>query len=263
LSKSKVGLALGGGAARGLAHIGVLDVLEREGIPVDMIAGTSIGALVGAVYAQKKDINFMKELAIKLGSKRFNFLADPTWPKTGLVRGRKIGEKLKSIVGNVEFNDLKMPFACVAADIDSGEEVVIKQGLVWEGIRASSSVPMLFSLVEREGRYLVDGGLVSPVPVSVLQTMGADFIIAVNVLSPGKSSKETKEHNIFNVMMKAISIYSYRVVESSLNGADIVIEPDVEHIAFTGFNKAEECINQGKLAAVNVISEIKKQLALN
>ncbi len=263
MSKSKVGLALGGGAARGLAHIGVLDVLEKEGIPVDMIAGTSIGALVGAVYAQKKGINFMKELAIKLGSKRFNFLADPTWPKTGLVRGKKIGEKLKSIVGNVEFNDLKMPFACVATDIDSGEEVVIKQGLVWEGIRASSSIPMLFSLVEREGRYLVDGGLVSPVPVSVLQTMGADFIIAVNVLSFGKSSKETKEHNIFNVMMKTISIYGYRVVESSLNGADIVIEPDVEHIAFTSFNKAEECINLGKLAAVNVISEIKKQLALN
>ena len=110
---------------------------------------------------------------------------------------------------------------------------------------------------------MVDGGLVSPVPVSVLQTMGADFIIAVNVLSSGKSSKETKEHNIFNVMMKTISIYGYRVVESSLNGADIVIEPDVEHIAFTGFNKAEECINLGKLAAVNVISEIKKQLALN
>ena len=144
LRRSKVGLALGGGAARGLAHIGVLDVLEKEGIPVDMIAGTSIGALVGAVYAQKKDINSMKELAIELGSKRFKFLADPTWPKTGLVRGRKIGEKLKSIVGNVEFNDLKIPFACVATDIDSGEEVVIKQGLVWEGIRASSSIPMLF-----------------------------------------------------------------------------------------------------------------------
>lgn len=263
MRRSRIGLALGGGAARGLAHIGVLDVLEKEGIPIDMIAGTSIGALVGAVYAQKKDINSMKELAIALGSKRFKFLADPAWPRTGLVRGRRIEEKLKSIIGNAQFSDLKIPFACVATDIDNGEEVVIQEGLVWEGIRASSSVPILFSLVEREDSHLVDGGLVNPVPVSVLQTMGADFIIAVNVLASAKNSKETREHNIFNVMMKTLSIYSYRVIESSLNGADIVIEPAVGHIPFTGFNKAEECINLGKLAAGDVISEIKKRLVLH
>ena len=263
MQRRKIGLALSSGAARGLAHIGVLEVLEREGIPIDMIAGSSMGALVGAVYAQHKDVNLMKKLAVGLGSKRLSLLFDPALPKTGLIRGRKIEGTLKSIIGDIEFGDLKIPFACVATDIDSGEEVVIKEGLVWEGIRASSSVPVLFSLVEREGRYLVDGGLVSPVPVSVLQTMGADFIIAVNVLSSGKSSKETKEHNIFNVMMKTISIYSYRLTESSLNGADIVIEPDVGHIAFADFHKAQECIDRGEIATRNVISEINKRLASN
>ena len=258
MGKRKVGLALGGGAARGLAHIGVLEVLEKEGIPIDMIAGTSIGALVGAVYAEKRDIELMKELAVDLGSKRLTFI-DPALPKTGLIRGRKIENTLKSIVGNVKFEDLTMPFACVTVDIDTGEEVVIRQGTVWKAIRASASVPAILALTKWEGRHLVDGGLVNPVPVSVLETMGADFIIAVNVL-PSRITKETKEPNIFGVIMKTIYIYSYRVVGSSLSGADVVIEPDVGHLAFTDFHRAQEYILQGQLSAQDVIPEIKRRL---
>ena len=258
MARGKVGLALGGGGARGLAHIGVLEVLEKEGIPIDMIAGTSIGALVGAVYAQKKDINLMKELAIDLGSKRLTFV-DPVLSKTGLIRGRKIENTLKSIIGNVKFEDLPIPFACVAVDIDTGEEVVINQGTVWKGIRASTSVPAILALTKWEGRHLVDGGLVNPVPVSVLKTMGADFIIAVNVL-PSRIAKETKEPNIFSIIMKALSIYSYRIVGSSLSGADVVIEPEVGHLAYTDFHRAQEYILQGQLAAQDSIPEIKRQL---
>ena len=128
MQKRKVGLALSSGAARGLAHIGVLEVLEKEGIPINMIAGASMGALVGAVYAQGRDITQMKNLAIDWGAKRFSLLTDPALPKTGLIRGRRIEGMLKSIIGDIEFEDLRMPFACVATDISTGEEVVIKHG---------------------------------------------------------------------------------------------------------------------------------------
>ncbi|MDP2729905.1 MAG: patatin-like phospholipase family protein [Dehalococcoidales bacterium] len=253
----KIGLALGSGAARGLAHIGVLEALEKAGIPIDMVAGTSIGALIGAFYAQDKDVNRIKDIAMTLGARKLAFLMDPGLPRTGFIRGRKIGAILRSAIGDIEFGDLRIPFACVATDIASGEEVVIRQGLVWEGIRASSSLPVIFSLVKRQNRHLVDGGLVNPVPVSILRDMGADFIIAVNVM-PYKSILEAKEPNIFSVIMQMLQISSYQMVKSSLDGADIVIEPQVGHIALADFRRTQECINQGSLAAQKLIAEIKK-----
>jgi len=258
LPKGKVGLALGSGAARGLAHIGVLEALEKEGIPIDMIAGTSVGALIGALYAQGKDISQIKNLAIDLGSKRFTLLADPALPKTGLVRGRKIEGILRSNIGDIEFKDLRVPFACVATDIHSCEEVVIKQGLVWEGVRASGSIPILFTAAKWEGRYLVDGALVNPVPVSVLRAMGADFIIAVNVI-PHRTIEEAKEPSIFSIIMQILHISSYRMLRACLSGADIVIEPQVGHIAAADFRRVQECVLQGRLAAQNAIPEIKRK----
>jgi len=238
LHKRKIGLVLGGGGARGLAHIGVLSILRKEGIPIDMIAGASMGALIGAVYAHGKDVSLIKNLAIDLGSKRFALLADPALPKTGLIRGRKIEDALRSIIGEIEFRDLKIPFACVATDIMTGEEVVIKQGLVWEGVRASVSIPVILRVAKWRGRYLVDGALVNPVPVNVLKGMGADFIIAVNVIPnivkrARKGNEEQlggKELNIFSVIMQTIYIAGYQAVRSSLVGADIIIEPEVTHI---------------------------------
>ena len=267
--KRKIGLALGSGAARGLAHIGVLEALEKEDIHIDMIAGTSMGALVGAVYAQGKDISQMKNLAIDWGAKRFSLFADPALPKTGLVRGRKIEDMLKSIIGDTEFGDLDIPFACVATDIWSGDEVVIKQGLVWEGVRASGSIPVILKPIKWQGRYLVDGGLINPVPVSVLREMGADFIIAVNV-TPNVQGRlhvaseeeiEAKEPNIFNVIMQMIHITGYLGVKFSLAGADVIIEPQVAHIGWGGFHRASECILQGELATQTRSLEIKRKLA--
>jgi len=259
LSKRKVGLALSSGAARGFAHIGVLTVLEKEGIPIDMIAGASMGALVGAVYAQGKDVGQVKNLAIEWGAKRFSLLTDPALPKTGLIRGRRIEDMLKSIIGDIEFGDLRMPFACVATDINTGEEVVIKHGLVREGVRASISIPVLFTVAKWENRYLVDGALVNPVPVNVLKSMGADFVIAVNAI-PDRSGGEIKEPNIFNVIMQTIYIVACQLLKSSLAGADVVIEPQVASIGYFDFHQAEECISQGEMAAQNLIPEIKRQL---
>lgn len=147
-----------------------------------MIAGTSIGAAIGALFAQGKHATELKELAKNFNWKQRAQIIDLSLPKSGFIAGRKIKQLLKSIIGDIKFSDLKLPFACVATDIISGEEIVINQGSVLEAVRASFSMPIIFTVVKRNGRYLVDGGLVNPVPVSVLKNMGADFIIAVNVM---------------------------------------------------------------------------------
>jgi len=268
--RKKIGLALGGGSARGLAHIGVIEVLEREGIPIDMIAGTSAGAAVGALYAQGKDASLIKRLALEMSLKRRLSLVDLALPKTGLIEGKKIKNLIKLVIGgDLDFSELKIPFACVAADIHTGEEVVIKEGPVLEGIRASISLPAIFTLVKWEGRYLVDGGLVNPVPVNVVKAMGADFIIAVNVI-PGVSERlklqkavPEKEPSIFGVIMLTTYITSYQLVKSSLKGADFIIQPKVADIGPGEFQRAEECILAGELATQKVITQLKKKLEIS
>ena len=268
--KKKVGLALSGGAARGLAHVGVLRVLQKEGIPIDMIAGTSAGAVMGAAYAWSQDTARMTRDALDAGWKRMAPLIDPSLPRTGFIKGKKIQDLVAGYVGgNIKFSDLKIPFACVATDIDTGEEVVIDSGSVPEALRASISIPGIFTLVKREGRYLVDGGLTTPVPVEVVRRMGADFIIAVNVNPDvadrmGRTSQERvaahKEPNIFQVMMQSIYITTYSLARNSLENADIVIEPDVSYIGAGDFNKARELITRGRQAAEKAIPEIKRKL---
>jgi NTE family protein len=260
----KVGLALGGGAARGLAHIGVLEALDKEGIPVDMIAGTSAGAIVGALYAQGKSASRIKELALDTGWRRLVSLVDLTLPKSGFIEGRKIKNLLKSIIGDISFSELKIPLSCVATDISSGEEVVINDGSVLEGVRASISVPVIFTAVKWRDRYLVDGGLVNPVPVSTVRKMGADFVIAVNVIPPMgvrlQPGKEAKAPGIFQSMLHSFYIATYSLVRSGLAGADIVIEPKLPHVGYGDFHRGSESIAQGEIAAKELIEQIKQRL---
>ena len=268
--RKKVGLALSGGAARGFAHVGVLRVLQKEGIPIDMIAGTSSGAVMGAAYAWSQDTVRMTKDALDAGWKKMAPLIDPSIPKTGFIKGKKIQDLISNYVGgNIKFTDLKIPFACVATDIDTGEEIVINSGSVPEALRASISIPGIFTVVKREGRYLVDGGLTTPVPVEVVRCMGADFIIAVNVNPDvadrkGKTSQERvgtrKAPNIFQVIMQSIYITTYSLARNSLESADIVIEPDLSNIGAGDFNKARELITRGRQAAQNAIPEIKRKL---
>ena len=273
MKERKIGLALGGGAARGLAHIGVLEILEKEGISIDMIAGTSAGAAIGALFAQGKSTKEMRELVRSWDWKKRAQLIDPALPKSGFIAGKKIKKLLKSIIGDVRFDELKLPFACVATDIMSGEEVIINQGSVLEAVRASISMPIIFTVVKWKGRYLVDGGLVDPVPVSVLKDMGADFIIAVNVtprmskafqrvyMEELKPEEIVKEPNIFNILMKVIDIDSSHLVGWCLNGADVVIEPRLAGIGLGDFGHAEQCILEGELAGIDSVLEIKRRLA--
>jgi len=272
LAKRKIGLALGSGAARGLAHIGVLEVLEETGVPISMVAGTSAGAAVGALYAQGKEVSLIKKTVLELSRKRLVPLLDLTLPKAGFIRGRKVQDWLRSIIGGeIEFSDLMMPFACVATDITTGEEVVINQGSVVEAIRASISIPAIFTPVKWRDRYLVDGMLVNPVPVNVLKRMGADFIIAVNVIPDisqraqwaGKKGVEgIKAPGLIGVIMQSIYISTYSLVRSCLEEADIVIQPEVARIGYGDFHRAQECIRQGELAARESIPEVKKRLKI-
>lgn len=270
MRKKKVGLALGGGGARGLAHIGVLEVLQKEGIPIDMIAGTSAGAAVGAIYAQGTDASLIRKMALDLNWKELVSLVDLTLPKTGLIKGRKVTNLLQTILGgNIKFHDLKIPLACIATDINTCKEVVIKEGSVLEAVRASISMPVIFSVVKWKGKYLVDGGLVNPVPVSVLREMGADSIIAVNVIpdmgvdthqADMDEVKEFKKPNVFSILMQSMQLINCSLVRSCLEGADILIRPRIEQFGFGDLHRARELILQGEIAAQESLDEIRMRL---
>ena len=272
MQRPKVGLALGGGGARGLAHIGVLEVLEEEAIPIDMIAGTSAGAAIGAIYAQGKDTKLIRDLVPSLNWRKLVSLVDLAFPRTGLIQGRKIGELLELVMGGkIKFSDLKIKLACVATDLSKCEEVVIDEGSVIDAVRASISIPGIFTVVRRKDKYLVDGSLVNPVPINVLKSNGMDFIIAVNVIPDlmerrsKTSEKDTvtfKEPNIFTVIMQSMQIAQCVLLRSRLQVADIVIRPRVAHVGVADFRKASECITQGKKAARDSITEIKRRLGI-
>lgn len=258
----KIGLALGGGAARGIAHIGVLRALEANHIKIDCIAGTSAGAVAGAAYARGTSPDALKEMAVSMGVRDWASLADVRIPHGGFIAGNRIVSLLKVIIGEADFKDLKLPFACVACDLYSGEEVVINRGSVLEGVRASISIPLVFSVVEYEGRYLVDGGLINQVPVNVVRSMGADIVIAVNVIPALNNrqkkwiTKKAKQPGIFDVMMQVIDITNVKTVRDSLEGADVVINPDTRDFNSADFHQVKELILQGEIAGELAIPEI-------
>jgi NTE family protein len=270
IKKKKIGLALGSGAARGLAHIGVLDVLEREGIPIDIIAGTSAGAVIGAIYASRQDAARIKREALAISWKRRAALVDPSLPRSGLIKGKRIESLFtRYIGGNLDFSELKLPFACVATDIDTGEEIIIKEGPVVKALRASISIPAVFTVAEREGRYLVDGGLTTPVPVKVVKDMGADFVIAVNVTPQvvernikmsEKRARKPKEPGIFYIITQSIYITTYALAQGNLEQADVVIEPEVGVISAGDFTKISDLIRLGEEATEKAIPEIKRKM---
>jgi len=191
----KIGLALSGGAARGLAHIGVLKALEEESIPIDMIAGTSAGAVIGAGYAKERKAAILEEIALGIDWKRLARLVDLNlillWK--GFVQGQKVKSLLTACIGgDVKFEDLEIPFAVVAADVQSMEEIVINKGSVVEAVRASISMPVVFTPIKWGDRFLIDGGVVNPMPVDVVRNMGAEIVIAVNVLYIAQPKKHEK-----------------------------------------------------------------------
>ncbi len=176
-----VGIALSGGSARGLAHIGILEVLEENSIPIDYIAGTSMGALIGALYSSGIPPKRIKEFFSEIN---WQSIADLEIPKDGLIKGKRAEEYLASEIGNKSFGQLNIPLAVVAADIKTGSEVIFDKGDVAEAVHASAAIPVIFSPVKIKNMELVDGGIVNPAPVDIVKKMGADIVIGIDTGIP-------------------------------------------------------------------------------
>lgn len=284
--KLKVGLALGGGGARGLAHIGVLKVLERENIPIDLIIGTSMGAIIGAVYALTKDITAIEEIAEKYSKisefnidlsfgekerkdkpfflkKMSDFLKKGYILNLELTRkylndGGEIRKIIKELIDNKTFEDTKIPFVAVAADLVRGEKVIMRRGKLFDALLASASIPGMFPPVILDKKILVDGGIVDVVPVEVAQSLGANFIIAVNVSQTIK--KRFEFNNAVEILFRSDAITSAKLRKLQLSFADVVITPKVERFHWSDFAKPEQCIREGEIAAQNTILELKEKL---
>jgi NTE family protein len=251
--KPTLGVALGAGSARGLAHLGALKAFEEEGIEIDYLGGTSMGSVIGGFYAAGLSLNRLERLAIHL---KWEHLTDITVPRKGLIAGNKVKEFFELLTHRKNFEDLNLPFVAVAADIEKGEEVVIKEGLVADGIRASMSIPGVYVPYELDGRLLVDGAVLNRVPVTPVREMGADIVVGVEVSY--NVIHGTKVNNIFDVIINSIDIMQQEIAEHKNTGADILIIPEVGHIPTTGLDQAEECIKLGYQATKESIPKIKK-----
>ncbi|MHB8084495.1 MAG: patatin-like phospholipase family protein [Dehalococcoidia bacterium] len=268
----KIGLALGSGGARGLAHIGVIKALLEAGIPIHMIAGTSMGALIGACYAADTNIALLEDIAIKSNLRKLARLLDPkiTLLSAGILHGGRVENFLKSIMGDKRIEDCEIPYSAVATDVRSGKEVILNKGPLLKAVRASISIPVVFVPVKYGSAYLVDGGTVNPVPANVVRSMGATFIIAVNVLNDVTKrrhfgltgeKKSDRSPSIFNTMIQSVYIMEYQIIKASILKADIIIEPDVGYIEAFEFHRGPEAIEAGYNAAAAVIPEIQKLLS--
>ena len=254
MTTKKIGIALGAGAARGLANLGVLQVLEEHSIPIQIISGTSAGALIGALYSCGTDLKLIGEMASELN---WNDLVSLSITRRGLVSSEKLYQMLRLLTKERDFEDLRRPTAVVATDIISGKEVVINSGLVADGVRASLSIPGVFIPVELNGRTLVDGALVNRVPVSVCRNLGADFVIAVDV---GIGPLRKTIRNLSDVITNATQILEGQLSLLKPIQADVVLEPDLGNVTSTQLNRAREIIEKGRRAALASLDLIEEEL---
>ena len=253
--KLRIGLALGGGAAKGFAHIGVIKMLEASGIHPDVVAGTSAGSVVGALYASGMDPFQLQEKAIALDE---SSIRDVRLFSGGLVQGQKLQDYVNQQVGQRPLQSLQLPFAAVATQLETGDRIVFVRGNTGQAVRASSSIPGVFEPVEIAGKHYVDGGVVSPVPVDAARQLGADFVIAVDISSKVDGSNPDGMANIVN---QAITIMGQRLGAQELARADVVIRPAVGTIGSTDFSQKDRAILAGEKAALAAIPQIRAQLA--
>jgi NTE family protein len=250
-----IGVALGGGFARGMAHIGVLKVLEQEGIPVRIIAGTSVGALIGACYCSGLSIEELEKVA---RSVRFTTFARWTVSRYGFASNDRMMQFLNRTLKVKTFEELRIPLGITATDFNTGEGVVFHSGSMVDPVRASCAYPGMFLPVEIRGRWLVDGMLSHPVPTSPLHEMGADRIIAVHLR--GQWSKDGAPRHLFDVIGQSFAIAQDQMSHLWRGAADVIVEPDVAGFAYDDFKRAGELITAGEIATKKVLPEICKWL---
>ncbi len=291
----KVALVLSGGGARGIAHIGVIEEMEKQGYEITSIAGTSMGSVVGGVYALKK-MEVFKNWIYTLDKKRVFSLVDFTVSKQGMVRGDKVFKKMKELIPDSNIEDLSIPYVANAVDIISKKEVVFTEGSIYDAIRASISIPTVFTPVKSDHRLLVDGGVINNIPIEYVKRTPGDILIAVNVnadipsvvpaiqeeISQEKQSlykrktqefykhlrKITPSHHdedlgYFNLISRTIELMTWRIDELSLEKyrPDLLIEISRESSSIWDFYKAEELVELGRSAAIEVLKSYQGQLS--
>jgi NTE family protein len=250
----KIALVLGGGAVRGFAHIGVLKMLQSQGIVPDMVIGTSAGSVAGALYASGYSGYELQRIAFDLDKAT---VADVTLFGKGLLKGDALQNFINKAVGGKNIEDLKIPFACVATRLDTGEAVLFQRGNIAVAVRASSAVPGVFQPAIINGAEYVDGGLVSPVPVRYARQMGANFIIAVDVSSP--PAKETSTGTM-DILMRSYDIMGKSIRDLELPQADVLIRPDLSHVNSSELEGKHLAILEGEKAAEAQIPQIREKL---
>ncbi|HVF69148.1 MAG TPA: patatin-like phospholipase family protein [Xanthomonadales bacterium] len=262
----KIGLALGSGGAKGLAHIGVLKTLEKAGIDIDFIAGSSIGSLIGAYYAANPSLDQLEELVLSFNRRKGFKLFDPAF-RGGLLKGNKIENFISELLDGASFETLRIPYAAIATDMKSAEEVIITDGNLAKAIRASISVPAIFQTTTYKKRLLADGGLSEPVPVDAVRKMGADIVLAVNVESGYFYEPVEKIPQLAGIPMHSVNILRHNLTYHSLKTADVIISPDTPNTGLVGWNyffnnqKAQAMINAGEEAARKALPEIERLIA--
>src|SRR5579872_103752 len=248
-----IGVALGGGFARGIAHVGVLKVLEEENIPIRVVAGTSVGALIGACYCSGLSITEMQEVAHKT---RFTSFARWTLSRCGFASTDRMVDFLGRTLKCRTFEELRIPLGVSATDFNTGEGVVFHAGPIIDPVRASCAYPGMFLPVEMGGRYLVDGMLSHPVPTRPLREMGADKVIAVHL--KGTWSNGGAPRHLFDVIGQSFAIAQDAMASLWRSGADIVVEPEVSGFAYDDFKRAADLIRAGETAMRAALPEVRK-----
>lgn len=250
----RIGLALGGGAARGFAHVGVIQVLEEAGLRVDLIAGTSAGSLVGALYATGIDGKRLGELAMTMDE---SAITDWAFPGRGLIRGEALARYVRRATDGRAIEDMTRSLGIVATDLDSGASVLFQRGDTGLAVRASSAVPAVFQPVRIGEREYVDGGLVAPVPVSFARRMGAELVVAVDI-SDAPEGKATGD--ALRMLLQTFSIMSRSINRHELRDADVVIRPALDGVAGTDFSARLRAIQAGRDATVKALPALRERI---
>jgi len=254
--KRSIVLVLGGGSARGLAHIGVLKVFEREKIPIHAIVGTSMGALIGASYSVGMPIKKMEEIAHEFN---WRTVFDPTLPKMGLLAGKKLAKVVDDLTLNKSFDECRIPLAVVTTDIEKNERVVFQKGNLQKIVCASCSWPGIFNPVRIDGRLLVDGGIKNSVPTRVARFIDPGYMVAVDV---GFCVKDNKISNIFQMLLQSFQIMGEELNRYQARISDTMIKVELGNIDQVAFDKAKEAIAKGEKAAEEKVDQIKRMLSV-
>ena len=250
-----MGLALGGGAARGFAHIGVIQVLEEAGVRPDLVVGTSAGSLVAALYAAGRSGAELAQLALAMDE---GAITDWSFPGRGLIRGDALARFVREHTSGRTIEQMRLPLGIVATDLDTGEPILFQRGDTGLAVRASSAVPAVFQPVRIGNREYVDGGLVSPVPVRFARQMGAELVIAVDISTPPDGAATS---DVFRMLLQTFSIMGKSINRFELREADVVLRPDLRGVGSAAFNERSRALAAGRDAARAGLPTLRERLA--